>query len=191
MNTGHNFTAVSIPAIGPLSGVACASAINCVAAAAAGGVLVTSNGGVSWAKVAAPVQTVTCVVGSVTKCVGTDHNHLFWSSDAGRTWTAATSQTFGFFGVNAPFCVAATLCLAGVGTDPDLTEPYVLRSTDAGHHWATIDVTNSLDGEYSIDQVRCQTTSRCLGLQLVDEVGDPGLVDLRGALTTDAGLHWR
>ncbi len=189
VNAGRNFTPVTIPAIGPLSGVACASASNCVASAAAGGALVTSNGGTSWTRYAAPVQTVTCGAGSATKCVGTDHVHMYWSSNTGRTWTAAALAPQPG-GMNAPFCATATLCLAGTGTEPNQSGPIVLRSTDAGHHWSVLDVSDTLF-EYSFDQVRCQTASRCLGLQLVDEAGQPGLIDLRAAWTPDGGLHWQ
>jgi hypothetical protein len=43
---------------------------------------------------------------------------------------------------------------------------------------------------YTFDQVRCQSTTRCLGLQFVEGPGDPGIFSVKGAATTDGGLHW-
>ena len=191
VNAGHNFTPVTIPAVGAARRRRVrVGEHDCVAAAAAGG-----RGGDVERR---PVVDEIFGTGadrdvrrwSATKCVGTDHSKLYWSSDAGRTWTAASQPANqGWDGINpSPFCASVTVCLAGTGMTPDTSAPYILRSTDAGHHWKLIDESNNFF-EFSFDQVRCQTTSRCLGLQLVDEVGEPGLDDYHAAWTPDGGVH--
>lgn len=193
---------VSAPVV-PTGDASCASSTNCVAPALEGSapaVLVTKDGGRSWASSlvvpsAAPTATgagpVSCPDPSHCYLVVTDsgHSKLFASADGGTSWHAsALPGALGY--VRALSCPSAQSCLAaGSATDEATSAPAIASTTNGGRAWRSEPVPAQM---VVIDALDCSEVASCvLGGQLATAPGVRGDIT-DGALldSSDFGASW-
>jgi photosystem II stability/assembly factor-like uncharacterized protein len=177
---GTTWSPQAVPAgTAGLTALSCASTEACVAVGSVidptsqtwdGVVLVTDNGGTSWADGIAPPITssitgVSC--GSAASCVAvTGNGAVFASTNGGSTWTTGTVETDSPPSLDAVTCTSATDCVA-VGNSVNGTLA-VIATTD-GTDWLNQSVPDTTG---TLLSVSCASATVC------DAVGGPNILSL-------------
>jgi hypothetical protein len=174
-NAGAAWSRVAVASVGTLNAVACVSATLCVARAANGTRIVSTNAGATWSISNAAVEPVWCDAPTAQHCVGSGAGGLAYSADGGTTWHSAAIPA-GASARTLPAC-ADTACVVFAFDGGDGT----LRSTDRGVSYTFI--ANGIDP--GVEAIICQSAIRCVAAgQNIDDAGE------FTQATTDGGATW-
>jgi photosystem II stability/assembly factor-like uncharacterized protein len=195
---------LSLPSPPELSDIACPTPSACmavgstgVAAAGAGVVLTTRNGGTTWTSATVPtgafvLTSVECAALDSCSVLVSDGTNI-WSahtSDFGHTWTQGGNLPAGFSDPRDLTCLLDATCLV-VGYTPTSTghgQGAIALSTDAGATWAAGTVPG---GSGLLEAAACTSASSCEAVgttstTVSDVVPAQGLV----LESTDGGHTW-
>ena len=192
----------SVPAgLGPLSGVSCATASNCVAVGQTtsgnGEVIETSNAGVSWSSDtvssnAPPLLSVSCWAAGACVAVGgglsPGTGGIYRQTSVGGAFNAV-SEPSGDGELDAVSCPSANYCAAIAYDTTTSRFDDILSSPNAGASWSVAKSALTVSSQWvSLSSIDCLSTTTCVAAGSGDYA--PSVVATTSAWSSYSGAYY-
>ncbi len=166
----------SVPSgLGPLYGISCATATNCVAVGVTtngkGEVVETTNRGASWSSdtvpsSAPPLLSVSCWAAGACVAVGgglsPNTGGIYRQTSVGGAFSAVTEPS-GHGELDAVSCPSSSYCAALAYDTTAKQFDDVLKSTNAGASWSVAESTMTVSSQWvSLSSIDCLTATTCV-----------------------------